>query len=30
MLCGQKQMCEQISEILVERGVAKEDILTNF
>lgn len=30
VLCGQKQMCEQITQILVERGVAKENILLNF
>ena len=30
VLCGQKQMCEQITQILVERGVAQENILQNF
>jgi len=30
VLCGQKQMCEQITQILVERGVSTDNILTNF
>lgn len=30
VLCGQKEMAEQITEALVARGVAKECILTNF
>lgn len=30
VLCGQKQMCEQVTQILLERGVAPDNILLNF
>ena len=30
VLCGQKQMCEQVTQILLERDVAADNILLNF
>lgn len=30
VLCGQKGMCEAVTEILTSKGVAKEHILLNF
>jgi ferredoxin-NADP reductase len=30
VLCGQKEMCQAVTSILTDRGVAKENILLNF